>query len=150
MIVEDDVDDSQEQRPVGNFDAADPETTYEGRKQAALQKVRDMVGEEVTVTRGRGRAGESVTWTVIPESHPDDDDISTHPAKRIGLRHIDTIMRKAGYNVLLAYIFVHISFKDWKLQLAKVNEAVESDNRKPTNKKFRCSLRTSSSGDLVS
>jgi len=66
-----------EERPVGNLEEEplEPINTYAGRKQQAVSKVKAMEGEEVTVGRGKGRAHEEVTWTVIPESHPDGCDL---------------------------------------------------------------------------
>ncbi len=56
------------ERPVSNLEQAEPETTYEGRKQAALRQIAALAGEQVTVKKGRN---EEVVWTVIPESHPE-------------------------------------------------------------------------------
>jgi hypothetical protein len=126
-----------EERPVGNLEEEplEPINTYEGRKQQAISKIKAMEGKEVTVGRGKGRAREEVTWTVIPESHPDgydlqDDSSPSIVSRRLGLREIDAIMRKAGFDVLLAFIFIFISFKDWEEKLDKMNEAVQLENEK--------------------
>jgi hypothetical protein len=54
--------------PVGNLDQAEPETTYEGRKHAALRQIEGLVGEQVPVKKGWT---EEVVWTVVPDLHPD-------------------------------------------------------------------------------
>jgi len=125
-----------EERGVGNLEEEplEPINTYEGRKQQAISKVKAMEGEEVTVGRGKGRAREEVTWTVIPESHPEgcdlqDDSSPSIVSSRLGLREIDAILRKAGYDILLAFIFIFISFKDWEEKLEKLNEAVSSESQ---------------------
>jgi len=127
----------REERPVGNLEEEplEPINTYEGRKQQAVSKIKAMEGEEVTIGRGKGRAREEVTWTVIPESHPEgcdlqDDSSPSIVSSRLGLREIDAILRKAGYDILLAFIFIFISFKDWEEKLEKLNEAVRLANEK--------------------
>jgi len=59
-----------------------------------------------------------------------DDSSPSIVSSRLGLREIDAIMRKAGFDVLLAFIFIFISFKDWEEKLDKMNEAVQLENEK--------------------
>jgi hypothetical protein len=53
-LVEAEVEDNPVgERPVGNLEQAEPETTYEGRKQAAMRQIAALAGEQVTVKKGR-------------------------------------------------------------------------------------------------
>ena len=110
--------------------------TYKGRKQAALAKIRLLEGEQVTIGRGKGRVREEVTWTVILESSPDDDDVSSGMDDcHLGLREIDSILRKAGFDIMLAFIFVYITFCDFQQKLDKMNAAIEADNSSNSSSK---------------
>ena len=114
------------ERPVGNLEQAEPETTYEGRKQAALRRIAALAGEQVPVKKGRM---EEVVWTVVPDSHPDVERMNDK-VTGVGLKNIDSIMRKAGNDIILAYIFLHILFSDWKEKLQRLNVAIEAENTK--------------------
>jgi hypothetical protein len=48
----------------------------------------------------------------------------------MGLKNIDSIMQKAGCDIILAYIFLHILFIDWKEKFQRLNAAVEAENSK--------------------
>ncbi len=102
--------------PVGNLEQAEPETTYEGRKQAALRRIAALVGEQVPVKKGWT---EEVVWTVVPDSHPDVKR-TNDAVTGMGLKNIDSIMWKAGCVIILAYIFLHILFIDWKEKLQRL------------------------------
>ncbi len=78
------------EHPVGNLEQAEPETTYEGRKQAALRQIAALAGEQVIVKKGQN---EEVVWTIIPESHPEDV-CSNTVNDGCGLKNINSIMKK--------------------------------------------------------
>jgi hypothetical protein len=73
--------------PVGNLEQAEPETTYEGRKQAVLRQI---------VKKGRN---EEVVWTVIPESHPENV-CSNVVNDGCGLKNINSIMQRASSDIV--------------------------------------------------
>ncbi len=78
------------EHPVCNLELAEPETTYEGRKQAALRQIAALAGEQVTVQKSQN---EEVVWTAIPESHP--DDVRSNAVNDgCRLKNINSIMRK--------------------------------------------------------
>ena len=105
----------REERPVGNLEEEplEPINTYEGRKQQAVSKIKGMEAQEVTIGKGKGRAREEVTWTVIPESHPDghdfqDDSSPSIVSGRLGLRDIDAHMRLDQYKLVFRSRFFRI------------------------------------------
>jgi hypothetical protein len=56
---------------------------------------------------------EEVVWTIVPESHPDDERSNDVATDGMGLKNINSIIRKASNNIILAYIFLHTAFVDW-------------------------------------
>jgi hypothetical protein len=72
---------------------------------------------------------EEVVWTVVPDLHPDVE-LMNDAVTGMGLKNIDSIMWKAGCDIILAYIFLHILFIDWKEKLRMLNAAIEVENAK--------------------
>ena len=68
---------------------------------------------------------EALTWMVVPASHPDVE--LEEDADDLGLKTIRDV-KKAGYDILLANLFLHVTFKDWKAKLEVLNDAVEDHN----------------------
>ena len=104
-------DEGNEQRPVGTVQEAPAEdlATYAGRKQAAIRRIQALLGETVVIKKGRS---EQLEWTVVAESHPSDEDIQDNNCDNadIGLKYISEITR-ANYDVRLAHLFLHLTFK---------------------------------------
>jgi hypothetical protein len=58
-------------------------------KKAALRWIASLAGKQVSVKKGQT---EEVIWTVVPESHPDDECSNDVVTDGIGLKNIDSIM----------------------------------------------------------
>jgi hypothetical protein len=117
----------------GNLEQVEPETAYEGRKQAPLRQITALVGKQFFVKKGqneevvwaKGRNKE-VAWTVIPELHP--DDVHSNVANDgLVLKISTTSSKKANSVILLAHIFFHIMLADWQEKLQRLNAAALDD-----------------------
>jgi hypothetical protein len=92
--------------------------TYSQRKEAAKEKIRQKIGEEVTIHQ----CNEQVVWKVVTEHHVeverDTDDL--------GL--IGNDLLAAVDNSTIGKIFLKLTFADWKEKVDCLNTAIEERN----------------------
>jgi hypothetical protein len=104
----DEEEEGNEQRPVGVLheepDVGEP-TTYAGRKEAAQRRISALLGEKVTIRRGRT---ESLEWVVVKESKPDNIGEAN---ESVGLANYGQLMNDAQPGTFLAQLFLHLTFK---------------------------------------
>jgi hypothetical protein len=136
-VAGDEAADEQEptQCPVGIIAEAPTEdrSTYLGRKQAALNWIEALFGHVVVVKKGRL----SLEWKVVAESNPDTDlgDDSDDGDTGLGLKNLSYI-KKADYRVLLAHLFLTLTFQNWKRKVEKLNTLVDAHNLKGVRHKI--------------
>jgi hypothetical protein len=96
-----------EQRPVGvlNPEPDEEPTTYAGRKEAAKRRIAALLGEKVTMHKGRT---ESLEWRVVEESNPDNIEKAN---ENIGLTNYGEIMGVAQPGTFLAHLFIRMMFE---------------------------------------
>jgi hypothetical protein len=98
---------------------------YHSVKKAAKERIAAMVGQEVI--EGSRKNG-SMKWTVI-SSHEPDEIVEEFDCKATyGLKNFD--MSKLRQSEVLAYLFLSISFFDWKSKVEKMNVAIEKAKAK--------------------
>jgi hypothetical protein len=107
--------------------AANP-VDYHGRKRAAIQKVRNLLGEQVVFRSGRSQ---QLTWTVIAEHDPPAEDCVSRTPKAsspVGLK--DFTVSEFQQDEILAHLFLHLTFTDWKSKVPSLNEAIKQSKAK--------------------
>jgi co-chaperonin GroES (HSP10) len=64
IVGEQEEDTSEEQRTVGvlNGETVDEPTTYAGRKEATNRRIAELLGNKVTINRGRNK---TLEWVVV-------------------------------------------------------------------------------------
>jgi hypothetical protein len=97
---------ASEQRPVGVLlPDIGTRTTYAERKEAAQRRIAALLGDKVTIERGRT---ESLEWVVVKESIPDTVE---KPKESVGLANYGQLMNDAQAGTFLAQLFLHLTFK---------------------------------------
>jgi hypothetical protein len=107
--------------------------TYSQQKEAAKEKIRQKLGEEVTICQ----CNEQVACKVVTEHHVeverDTDDL--------GL--IGNDLLAAVFNSTIGKIFLKLTFADWKEKVDCLNDAIEERNTKNPKSQRVCSFTES-------
>ena len=101
---------------------------YTQRKSDAVSLVKSMLGREVVVKH----KNKSMKWLVVEPFDLEDHNNNFAP-EPVGLKQF----RSTDYpkETAIAELFLHLTFADWRLSLAKMNEAVEEQNNNNQKKR---------------
>ena len=111
---------------------------YVAIKKQALEKIKSLVGETVTVrTRNNG----AMTWTVIASHDPPD----VFPEKEHGIKYGMKSFLSCDYkkSEVFCLMFLKLLFKDWTEKVKKMNAVISSSSvkcRPFTEKEFLTGL----------
>jgi hypothetical protein len=113
---------------------------YHSIKQRALAKVAAMVGQEVTITASQNR---SMTWKVVESLEPDTEDILPESNQGVEYGLMGFVSHAYYKTEVFAKMFLRLTFKDWKENVKKLNQAIENSKARVkhfTNKEFLSAL----------
>lgn len=127
------VDDPEGRMP-GQLPSEAPQPTdYLNKKAQAVAHVDSLLGQTVTTKH----KGSTLVWTVIkswdPESDYPDPTRSNNNKQRLGLKSFDPTEYKK--DEVLAALFLHLAFDDWKLIVKRMNAAVDLHNNNKSKKR---------------
>ncbi len=108
-------------------------TDYLNKKAQAVAHVDGLLGQTVTMKH----KGSSLVWTVIkswdPENDYPDPTRSNNNKGPFGLKSFDPTKYKK--DEVLAALFLHLAFDDWKLIIKRMNVAVDLHNNNKSKKR---------------
>jgi hypothetical protein len=105
---------------------------YNQRKSDAISVVKSMLGRQVTIKH----KSKTMKWLVVdPFVLEDEHNNNVAPSEPVGLK----LFKSTDYSkeTVMAELFLHLAFDDWRLAVAKINEAVEEQNNNNNKKKVR-------------
>jgi len=102
--------------------AVDAQPDYQQRKRTAKEKVQALLGQKILVKHKR----QQMEWTVVDNWEPQLPELVD--VKPLGL--IEFCAADYTSAEVLAHLFLHLAFVDWRVTLQKMNAAIRADNEK--------------------
>jgi len=102
---------------------------YHAKKADAKAAIKGLLGKEVLVKH----KNKSIAWTVIEDWDPEEPVLEIDTA--FGLKSFDS--RQYKQSEVLAHLFLHLSFADWRVTLDKMNQAINEANNNNNKKRVR-------------
>jgi len=104
---------------------------YTQRKSDAVSLVKSMLGREVVIKH----KSKSMTWVVVEPFDVEENNNNNIAPEPVGLKKF----KSTDYpkETAIAELFLHLAFVDWRLSLAKLNEAVQEHNNNTNGQKKR-------------
>jgi hypothetical protein len=102
---------------------------YHARTADAKAAIKSLLGKEVVVKH----KNKSIAWTVIEDWDPEEPVLEIDTA--FGLKSFDS--RQYKQSEVLAHLFLHLSFADWRVTLDKMNQAINEANNNNNKKRVR-------------
>jgi len=102
---------------------------YTQRKSDAVSLVKSMLGREVVIKH----KSKSMTWVVVEPFDVEENNNNNIAPEPVGLKKF----KSTDYpkETAIAELFLHLAFADWRLSLAKLNEAVQEHNNNTNGQK---------------
>jgi hypothetical protein len=102
---------------------------YTQRKSDAVSLVKSMLGREVVIKH----KSKSMTWVVVEPFDVEENNNNNIAPEPVGLKKF----KSTDYpkETAIAELFLHLAFVDWRLSLAKLNEAVQEHNNNTNGQK---------------
>ena len=124
------VEEDPQGRMPGQLSAETPPKDYTQRKADALADIKALLGQEVATKH----KNVSMKWVVIDswEGGPPNNNKSPSP---VGLKSFK--VHEHEKDVVLAKLFLHLTFADWRVIFEKLNDAVAVHNNNNSKKKVR-------------
>jgi len=102
---------------------------YHAKKADAKAAIKLLLGKEVLVKH----KNKSMAWTVIEDWDPEEPVLESDTA--FGLKSFDCT--QYTQRDVLAHLFLHLSFADWRVTLDKMNQAINEANNNNNKKRVR-------------
>ena len=102
---------------------------YHAKKADAKAAIKLLLGKEVLVKH----KNKSMAWTVIEDWDPEEPVLESDTA--FGLNSFDCT--QYTQRDVLAHLFLHLSFADWRVTLDKMNQAINEANNNNNKKRVR-------------
>lgn len=115
-------------RMPGQLNAETPPKDYTQRKSDAVAEIRALLGQEVIIKHKNG----TMKWEVI-DSWEGSPAPRTTTRAQAGLKSFKA--HEYEKDVVIAELFLHLTFADWRVIFGKLNDAVAVHNNNSSNKR---------------